>query len=751
MEKVIGMALTNNFDKEVNPEEWCSKEPIHIPGGIQAHGLLIAIDNQGIVCYVSDNLIEASKVPADAIIGHSVRLLNEFFGKQKDSNFILDLIDLANQNEIFRPVNPYAIRIEHTPYNLIISKSDTHYLLDIEPEYSSLFEDPQNTVGAGLSQMLADRELGTILRNAVIQVRKIIGYDRVMIYKFHPDGHGEVIAEDYELALESWLGLHYPAADIPSQARALYKANPTRLIADVDQPPASLLANIDKPLDLTNSSLRAVSPMHIRYLKNMGVSSSFSVSIVVDDILWGLIACHNYSPRFINYKQRETAKLVGQVLSSCIGMRDQELAQKERIKLQGIIIDVTRSLIDNERIVSLVEQCGSQILKAFRASGFVLFFEGAVYSVGDVPSDDQIEQIAHQFVVMEDQHCLRSYSTELDLEAIKLDSSRFAGLLSCRLTHGIKDCLILFRPERASTVTWAGDPTKLVSMDASGKPFISPRNSFEQWVEECRGQSDDWTEVEVEVFVKIKDELNFAIARKIDELRLLNDKLRDAYAELDSFTYTISHDLKTPLTAIKAYAELIQRKSSEPIILDMADKIKGSASRLNQMVQTVLEYSKVGQRFVNKQRVNMKSLINEIKDHLLISRANDQLQLEVLKTPDLEGDPILLFQVFLNVIENAVKYSHKQALPKVVIDGSSMYQETVYRISDNGVGISDEQQNAIFDLFSRVGDTTEFEGTGVGLATVRKIMNRHGAQISVESNIGAGSTFILRFPNSVGA
>ncbi|TDS13182.1 ATP-binding protein [Sphingobacterium paludis] len=734
---------------EINPQDWCSKEPIHIPGGVQTHGMLIAIDKAGVVQYMSENLSAASGIAAQDILGNTVCQLSAFFGKKEDSNFVLDLIDLATQDDIVKPVNPYPIRINNTAYNLIITPSESLFILDIEPEDSNLFEDPQNLVGASLSQMLADRDLDTILGNTVVQIRKVIGYDRVMIYKFHRDGHGEVVAEDYAMELESWLGLHYPASDIPAQARELYKVNLVRLIADVSTAPAQLLSNTERPLDLTHSSLRAVSPMHIRYLKNMQVASSFSVSIVVDGLLWGLIACHNYSPRFINYRQRETAKLIGQVLSSCVGMRDQEAIQKERIKLQGIIMEVTRSLQHNDRIPALVDDCGQKILQGFRASGFVLFFEGAIYSVGDVPAADQIEQIANQFAVVDDHSYIRSNKSMDDFTNTELNSERFAGVLSCRLTHGIKDCLILFRPEQASTVKWAGDPNKLVSIDEDGQPFISPRNSFDQWVQECSGQAEDWTDVEIEVFVKIRDELNFAIGRKIEELRLLNDKLRDAYAELDSFTYTVSHDLKTPLTAIRAYAELIQRKSTEPMVFDMAEKIRLSAVRLNQMVQTVLEYSKVGQKFVNKQRVDMSLLIAEIKDHLLMGKINDNLNLQVLSTPELEGDPILLFQVFLNVIENAVKYSHKQQVPTVVIEGDSTGQETVYRITDNGVGISEQQRDTIFDLFSRVGDVSEFEGTGVGLATVRKIMIRHGAEITVESKLGSGSTFVLRFPKEI--
>ncbi|MNR11561.1 Bacteriophytochrome [compost metagenome] len=201
-------------------------------------------------------------------------------------------------------------------------------------------------VGRSLSEILSDKKIENLLGNVAQQIKKIIGYDRVMVYKFHEDGHGEVVAEAKSDNFESWLGLHYPASDIPKQARELYKINLVRLIADVHTTPSALLTHPINgeavPLDLTHSTLRAVSPIHIQYLKNMGVASSFSVSILDGDNLWGLIACHNYTPRFINYRERESAKLVGQVLSSAVSFREQEEEQQHANEHRQSVDAITR-------------------------------------------------------------------------------------------------------------------------------------------------------------------------------------------------------------------------------------------------------------------------------------------------------------------------------------------------------------------------------------------------------------------------
>jgi light-regulated signal transduction histidine kinase (bacteriophytochrome) len=727
----------------------CSKEPIHIPGYIQAHGILIIIDSEGIIKYCSENFTQFAGLTVDNILESHISNYSKVFGKSENNNFILDLINLSWQGKNFKPINPYQVEIDGMIYNLILSLSDDHYILDFEQELSDLFSDPQNIVGASLSQMLADKDIDAILRNVVQQVKNIISYDRIMVYQFHDDGHGEVVAEERNEQLETWLGLHYPASDIPEQARNLYKKNLTRLISNVHEQNIPLMSTTDVPADLSNSTLRAVSPVHIQYLKNMGVTSSFSVSIIVDDELWGLIACHNYSPRFINYRQRETAKLIGQVLSSCIGLRNQEKNQKEDMKLQTAVLDVSRSL-HNEKIADFIETCSPILLNAFKATGISFLYEGETTSIGTVPELSKIKEIS-EFLYDAANEVLITENSKIDFPELQLESVDFAGFAGCRLTKDIKDCVIVFRPEIIQTVKWAGDPNKIISHDERGQPFISPRNSFEEWSQQVKGSCLKWSSSEIRAIMEIRDEVNFAVGRKTAELRILNEKLRDAYSELDAFAHTVSHDLKIPLTTIKAFAELIIRKSKEDDIKIMSTKIVDNSDRLNQMIKTVLEYSKVGQKDVRKESIDMSNLINDIVGQLLMSNLNANLNLVVKSTPDLSGDPILIFQVFLNLIENAVKYSHKTEYPVVEIDGQLEKDEVIYTVKDNGVGMSSDQQTKIFGLFNRVGKTNEYEGSGIGLATVKKIINRHGATISVESEEGNGSTFTVKFPRKTGS
>jgi chemotaxis family two-component system sensor kinase Cph1 len=282
--------------------ENCSREPIHIPGQIQDHGFLIALDGTFRITYCSENVVNFFGITATELLNRPAGMLDSYLRRTEPPNFVIQLIKLAQSDQGFEPFNPYPLTINGLPFNLIISRSEQFYLLEFEPEFSDLKADLQRVVGRSLSEMLSDIQPASILKKSVTKIKEIIGYDRVMIYKFHADGHGEVVAEVKNDNLEPFLGLHYPATDIPKQARELYKKNLTRLIANVYTTPSPISTMLQAdmaPLDLTNSALRAVSPIHIQYLKNMGVASSFSISLVHEDELWGLIACHNYTPKFL--------------------------------------------------------------------------------------------------------------------------------------------------------------------------------------------------------------------------------------------------------------------------------------------------------------------------------------------------------------------------------------------------------------------------------------------------------------------
>lgn len=726
----------------------CEREPIHMPGKIQSHGFLIAIDWDFKINWASENTIEFLSVPAIELLEKHISIIDEPIGKVKDSGFVVQLIQLYSTHKGFEPTNPYSLKIADLTYNLIICQFEIGYLLDFEPEISDLNNDITHHIGSSLSQMLGDTDLLMLLDNAAHQIKKIINYDRVMVYQFHEDEHGEVIAEVKNEELESLLNLHYPASDIPKQARELYIKNPTRIIADVNKPTSDILTynKSSTALNLTDSSLRAVSPVHIQYLKNMGVASSFSISLLHQGKLWGLIACHNYTPRFINFKQRTAAKLISQVLSSALSYRQLELDHRRISTLQAVGDILSKHLLRNNTVDSALFEHEVNILDITDASGAALFFDNQIHKCGQTPDDEFLRELRiwlNDYI--EPEVFVTDHLPSQNPLAIPYKDVA-SGILVCRLSKELGEYMVWFKPERISTFVWAGNPNKPVSIDPHGIAQISPRESFAKWSQTIELTSEPWKKVDIKSAMLLMDEVAFAISRKATEIRVLNERIKIAYEELDAFSYTISHDLKNPISSIKGYSQLLIRNPSlDEKAISMVKRIEAGADKMKGMIGDVLHYSLISKAKKEARIVNMDILLSDIKEELLVANNNPRLTIDIMNVIDVYGDETMIMQLFSNLISNAVKYSNASSFPLITLDSEKTEIGVQYSIKDNGIGIDPDDHSKIFELFKRSETVRKYEGSGVGLSIVKRIIEKHNGKIWLESEPGKGSIFYVLF------
>lgn len=727
----------------------CDTEPIHIPGKIQSHGFLIVIDQECYVRFYSENIVHFMGDMPDNLLGLHIKVLQPLIGKNEPPDFINQLIIFGKTNG-FDQTNPFNTDIQGKPFHLIISTSGNYFLLEFEPARSDTNADIQKLIGRSISEMLADKNLQSLVINSALQVKNVIGYDRVMVYRFAEDGHGEVVAEAKNDDLPSWLGLHYPASDIPKQARDLYKKNLTRLIANVHTQPSAIVtavASKDIPLDLTNSHLRAVSPIHIQYLKNMKVESSFSISLIYKNELWGLIACHSYSPRFIDFRSRESAKLIGQILSSALEFRQDEENQQIHERYKNTVDQLSRLMLKDSNIEFALTGHSDTLLNAVDAQGAVLLFENNITRLGVTPDNEQIKQLTSWLKnnVLDSLYYTSNLSAEYNPAALYKNVA--SGIMVSTLSRELGEYVIWFKPEQLQTITWAGNPEKPVEISTDGNMLhISPRNSFEEWSQTVTGKSNGWSNEEVKSVMRLKSEITYALNQKAGAIRLLNERLKQAYEELDTFSFTISHDLKNPISTIKSYAQLLMRdKQLKPETLKVLERINYGADKMNNMIREVLDYSRIGRSELVFTEIDTAPIINDlVKDMAVVYNINPSYII-VGNTPRIYGDPIMIAQVFANVISNAIKYSMHSNPPAVSINGTETEREVIYTITDNGLGIDIKHLPRIFELFNRMDNVGDIEGSGVGLAIVKRIIEKHKGKIWVDSELGTGSTFNIAF------
>jgi light-regulated signal transduction histidine kinase (bacteriophytochrome) len=383
------------------------------------------------------------------------------------------------------------------------------------------------------------------------------------------------------------------------------------------------------------------------------------------------------------------------------------------------------------------------------ATGAVLIYEKNIIKLGITPNDEQLTKLITR--LKENTGNPTFYFNKLSAfhpEAIEYRDIA-SGMLVSVISRELEEYVIFFKPEQLQFITWAGNPEKPTATESDGVMQISPRKSFEAWSQTVTGTCVSWSTEEISSIHRLKEEITYAINQKAGAIRLLNEKLQDAYDELDTFSYTISHDLKNPITLIKSYAELLARgKDFKESDQNLLYKIAAKADQMNLMINEVLEYSRIGRSEFEYLKIDAGELIRNVINELTSIYDPGNLSVTMGETPDLHGDPTMILQIFSNLIGNAIKYSRQAENPQVHIEGIVTDKDVRYSIKDNGIGILAEDLRHVFELFKRMDNVKDIEGSGVGLAIVKRMVEKHRGRIWVESEVNIGSTFYVSFNKS---
>jgi len=725
----------------------CDREPIHIPGKVQSHGFLLAVDAESLmITYASENCKDYIAAEARMLLGKPFEQFEVIAGLTGKDGQLLQMVQLGAFKQDYASVNPYPVQINDVDYYMIISASAGSYLIEFEP--ATIEYDIQNQIGKSVSEILAGKNLKSLLHNTAKAIRNVIHYDRVMIYKFLEDGHGEVIAEVKNEDLEPFYGLHYPASDIPKQARELYKLNYTRIIADVNSTSAPIITFEEAaPLDLTHSVLRAVSPIHIQYLKNMGVESSFSISLIAHGELWGLIACHNYSPKFIDYKAREGAALIGKIVSSALEYREDEEQEQQSNTYQLAMSLISLHLTKDEDLVSALTGQEYTIKDIAGATGAAVLFENEISAIGATPDNLQLRELFDWLKATMHDAVYFTHRLPEVFSAAKAYKEVGSGIIAAMISKDMDEIVVWFRPEQITAINWAGNPDKPVVISENGLMNLSPRNSFEIFSQLVENTAVKWTKTEVSNVAKLREKIITTINKKAGEIRILNERLKRAYEELDTFSYTISHDLRTPLTSIKSYTELVimSNKSLDEQGKNLLRRVVAGADKMNFLINEILKLARVGRAEVEYTALDMDRIVRDSAAEVISAANAGRVSVTFGELPSIMGSPVLISQVFNNLIGNAVKYSFAKDYPAVHIEGLKDGDEVIYKIQDNGIGIDIAHREKVFELFKRMENVKDIEGTGVGLAIVKRIVEKHNARIWFESELKVGTIFYVAF------
>ena len=520
----------------------CEREPIHVLGNIQPFGFLITVGADWRVTRASANLDDFIGIPPGEALGKP--LLGLFSDKAVHS--IRNRIALLRGPDAVERLFNLVLYPGGPMFDLALHYSGGQVVIEAEPSAVEEIE-VSAMVRAMVARLSQSEGLAAFFREGARQVRALTGFDRVMVYRFDDQGAGEVVAESLKPGTDSFMGLHYPASDIPAQARKLYLRNIFRVIADINAVPVPIAPAVDthgQALDQSLSVLRAVSPIHIEYLRNMGVSASLSISIIANGKLWGLFACHHYSPRLPSFAYRTAAELFGQMFSLMLESRERQEAAEYENRSRAMSDRLMATMARDDALMENPAWIGDMVFDTIPADGVGVWLDGAVSLSGLAPDTLQFTDLVRKLNEVSGGEVFATGSIASLLPQAADYADRAAGLIAIPLSRTPRDYVVLFRAEQLRSVRWAGNPQKPVEIGPLGDR-LTPRKSFELWSELVKGQSvpfnaAEWRIAEglrsgmLEVLMRLSDaaEQERARAHERQELLIaeLNHRVRNILA-----------------------------------------------------------------------------------------------------------------------------------------------------------------------------------------------------------------------------
>jgi two-component system, chemotaxis family, sensor kinase Cph1 len=694
----------------------CDREPIHIPGSIQPHGILLVAEKTTLVVRHGAGDVER----VFQLERWAGRPLADFLGQEVAGKAAL-VSETAQKRAFIDTISaPGAPLLDVTAHII-----DDYLLVEIEPRVTA---PRSSTELLGKIESASNAlDQATTLKNlcdiAAVQFRELTRYDRVMVYRFLENGAGAVLAESRRDDLHSFLNHHFPGSDIPQQARALYIRNLLRVIPDVNYEAAPLRPPWVDPfaLDMSDSVLRSVSPIHLQYLKNMGVAASASVSIVKDGVLWGLIACHNETPLPIAYDIRATCRTLASNLARQIKTREEAEAYRERLRLRGSQDDTIALLSRHGSLEEEIANHVDDLSRLISCDGFAVLRGKELVLTGACPPEDDVRKLADWLIaksvesVFSTNRLIASYPPAEQFEGVT------AGVLAALLSVEERWLLVWFRAEEVQIVKWAGNPHKAVEL----KPgeILSPRASFEAWQETVHGHSRRWTMAEIEAAARFRQEL--LEFRQNRRLRELNRQLTETVAEKDLLLNQkqfligeVNHRVQNSLQIVSSFLSFQARESGDAAFGNAVEEARRRITAVSLLHRSLYRGDEIGVtdagRYIEDLCGNLvASMGGEWKEHFALHLGPVMLPIDRV---------IPLGLVVTELVINVNKYAYSGEPGPIEITLTEDQGRFRLVVADQGRGRSSSRQGfgtrMMTALVSQLSGQLDFEDNAPGVRVV---------------------------------
>jgi light-regulated signal transduction histidine kinase (bacteriophytochrome) len=733
----------------------CEKEQIHLVTSVQPHGLLLVLGEPELrVLQVSASV--------EAILGcdpaKAVGQLAETLFSESSIAQIKEIL-FAHHGEDFRTVERLCITTIDSSVSLQGMLHRYNGLTILETEENATPTNQELTalrhwISEDCPSLFRSTTIPSLLKTTAEKVQSISDFDRVLIYQFDKDWNGTVVAEQRRGFMRSYINQRFPASDIPSQARELYTKNLLRLLVDVDAVPSVITPAINpttgQQLDLTYSILRTMSPIHIDYLRNMGVKSSMSISLMVKDKLWGLIVCHHSTAKTVDFVTRSLCETIARIVSSSIGRLEEQAITNGQLQL-GIRLDqIVANLSKAGNLITSLSRQLPDLLSLTNAAGVALIGDDILEIYGSTPTKETAQEMFTWLKENIKEPIFCSDKLALDCPQWGQIASLASGFIGLDLSAKIPLWILWFRPEQIEEIIWAGNPHKPAEIK-SGSEILGPRKSFELWKEIMRSRSRPWKSFEVEAALSLqKHILGLMLAehiRKDHENNIQREEREDLLAIL-------THEMNGPAIAMDRILSTLVNNETANVPDDLRETLSvlktgtcKQVARIQKLLQLLLyDVDKIR---LDSTKIDCGEVIREAIAEVVVPAEQSQLQIitDVNQTNyNFKSDPKSIRYLVINLVENAVQATGSSGT--IHVSGECSATGLRIQVADNGKGISPEDQTHLFDRFWQGGTAQPFTPkVGIGLNLCQRIVAALNGSISCESALAKGTTFTVLIPN----
>ncbi|AMM52931.1 PAS/PAC sensor protein [Rufibacter sp. DG15C] len=498
------MAIEKNYDSE-----FCGSIPLHLVNLIQPHGVLLTLSTQDQrIVQASENVTQILSLSLEEVLGQPIA---NFLPEAQVAD-LLAKVQLSSHQEKIPFTLTFTVQDVATQFTALAHLKETYILLELEENPAPALQDSFIALYQQIKYITSLLKQATttqlVSQISVDELKKLTGFDRILMYQFDPQWNGIVIAQARELDMDDYMGLRFPASDVPKQARDLYFKNPYRLIPARDYTPVRLIPIINpitsRFTDLSDCNLRSVAGVHLEYLGNLKVQASMSLPIIIDDKLWGLISCHNKQPKCPSYELRSAMELLSGIISAQIAAREKEKTMELRAQLRDVHAQLLEQLYTSPTFADGLVKEGDHLQKLLNIDGVAVLYEGSIWTSGTVPTHQSLKELVYW---LKRNKTDKTYATDT-LPSLYMRSQEFkevaSGLIVLPINAEEGEYILGFRPEVIQTISWGGNPNQAIQMEPDGKSY-HPRNSFATYQETVKHTSMPWLPEELEAAENLRN------------------------------------------------------------------------------------------------------------------------------------------------------------------------------------------------------------------------------------------------------